>query len=134
DVAEPDHLSSFRIQSENIALATDRVDDTAGDSRRREWSIVILNPHLLIARIRVLPDDPASGYVDGEDGIGLIGVAHGVSMVSDYGQRRVADADVDLPNLSRATFGPDDCLGRDPIVIRSAETWPVCAHYPGCGE
>ena len=111
DVARPDHLAVFRIQGEDIPLATERVDDTVGDSRRRKWPVVILDAHLLVARVRVLPDDLASGYVDAEDGVGVIGVAHGVGTVTDHGHRGVANADIDLPQLFWAAFGPGDRLG-----------------------
>ncbi len=57
------------------------------------------------------PDDLAGGDVDAEDGVGVIGVAHGVGTVTDNGHGRMADADVDLPQLFGAVLRPGDRLG-----------------------
>ena len=55
--------------------------------------------------------DLAGGDVDAEDGVRVIGVAHGIGTVTDDGHRGVADADIDLPQLFRAVFRPGDRLG-----------------------
>ena len=111
DVARPDHLAVSRIQGKDISLATERVDHAVRDSRRRKRAVVFLDPDLLIAGVRMRPDDLAGGDVDAEDGVGVIGVAHGVGTVTDDGHRGVADADIDLPQLFRAVFRPVDRLG-----------------------
>ena len=111
DVPRPDHLAVSCIQGEDIPLATERIDHAVGDSRRGKRSVVVLDTDLLVARIRMRPDDLPGGDVDAEDGVRVIGVAHGVGTVTDDGHCGVADADIDLPHLFGAVFRPGDGLG-----------------------
>ena len=111
DVARPDHLAVFRIQRKEIALATERVDHAVCDRRRGKRAIVILDADLLVAGIRMRPDDLAGGDVDAEDGVRVVGVAHGIGTATDNGHCGMADADVVLPQQFWAVLWPGDCLG-----------------------
>src|SRR6188474_2845242 len=48
DVSRPDHLPVARIQGEHVALATERVDDTARDGWRRKRPVIVLDADLLV--------------------------------------------------------------------------------------
>jgi hypothetical protein len=80
----------------------------------------------------VFPDDLAGADVDAEDGVDVVGVAHGVGTVADDRHGGVADPDVNLPHLSWAILRPGDVLGGLAIVVRTAKGRPVSSDPAVC--
>ena len=128
----PQEVAGGGVETDHVAFAAERVNLAALDSRRGVGAALV-HPWVELAGVGVGPDGFTGLFVQADNVVGSLLVAHGVDAAVDNGDGRKSGMHIGPPLLLHIDEIEIGFL-RDAVVFGAAELWPVGAIGRSCDD